>query len=196
MPLASKTLNAVKKKARVTGYDVQSLNLTCKHFGGRLIATAGAWFANDVFFYGNKLFQSQFIAVISPGNKSVMTGWLWNLVNVGVSLCGYYLASFLIDNKFIGRKRLQQLGFLMDFVLFVVPGWNYSYYTTKAHIGAFQTMYFCHPSSTNLDPIVPLSSSPLRSTLHPFVPPLMASLPQPGNWEHLRQQSYLPIPIS
>jgi hypothetical protein len=28
-----------------------------------------------------------------------MQGWLYNLVNVGVSLVGYYLASFLIDNK-------------------------------------------------------------------------------------------------
>jgi hypothetical protein len=173
MPLASKTLKAVKKKARVTGYDVQSLNLTCKHFGGRLIATAGAWFANDVFFYGNKLFQSQFIAVISPGNKSVMTGWLWNLVNVGVSLCGYYLASFLIDNKFIGRKRLQQLGFLMDFVLFVVPGWHYSYYTTKAHIGAFQTMYFLSsffnqfgPNSTTFLVAAEVYPTPVRATAH------------------------------
>lgn len=93
MPLASKQLNAAKKKSHVTGYDVRSLKLTFFHFGGRLIATAGGWFCNDVFFYGNKLFQSQFIAVISPSSKgNVMTGWLWNLVNVGVSLCGYYLA--------------------------------------------------------------------------------------------------------
>ncbi len=28
-----------------------------------------------------------------------MEGWLYNLINVGVSLVGYYLASFLIDNK-------------------------------------------------------------------------------------------------
>ena len=52
-----------------------------------------------IFFYGNKLFQSNFIAVLTPNNKSVMLGWLYNLINVGVSLVGYYLASFLIDNK-------------------------------------------------------------------------------------------------
>ena len=92
MPLASRTLNAAKRKINVTGYDMQSLKLTCYHFGGRLIATAGAWFCNDVFFYGNKLFQGQFIAIISPNDHSVMQGWLWNLLNVGVSLCGYYLA--------------------------------------------------------------------------------------------------------
>jgi hypothetical protein len=143
MPLASRALNAAKKKSGVTGYDAQSLKLVLNHFGGRLIGTAGGWFCNDIFFYGNKLFQGEFIAVLTPGNKSVLTGWLWNLVNVGVSLCGYYLASFLIDNKFVGRKRMQLLGFLMDFILFIVPAFHYHYYALeKAHIPAFQAMYF------------------------------------------------------
>jgi len=92
MPLASKQLESAKKKANVTGYDVESLKLTWSNFGGRLIATAGSWYANDVFFYGNKLFQAQFIKVLSPGSTSILTGWKWNLCNVGVSLVGYYLA--------------------------------------------------------------------------------------------------------
>jgi len=92
MPLASKQLNLAKKRASVTGYDVQSLRLTFTYFGSRVLATAGTWFCNDVFFYGNKLFQSQFISVISPKSTSIMENWLWNLVNVGVSLVGYYLA--------------------------------------------------------------------------------------------------------
>ena len=93
MRSASKQLQLAKKKGSVTGYDTKSLRLTLKYFGGRLLATAGGWYANDIFFYGNKLFQNQFIAVISPTSTSVMPGWLWNLCNVGVSLCGYYLAS-------------------------------------------------------------------------------------------------------
>lgn len=92
MKAAGKQLATAKKKSKVTGYDTQSLKLTFTYFGPRMIATAFGWFANDVFFYGNKLFQNEFIGVISPNNKSVMEGWLWNLVNVGVSLCGYYLA--------------------------------------------------------------------------------------------------------
>lgn len=99
MKSASKQLMLSKKKAKVTGYDVTSLKLTFTYFGPRLLATAGTWFANDVFFYGNKLFQSEFIKVLTPGNQSVMVGWLYNMINVGVSLCGYYLASLLIDNK-------------------------------------------------------------------------------------------------
>jgi hypothetical protein len=173
MPLASKQLNAAKKKHNVTGYDIQSLKLTFTYFGPRIIATAGGWFANDVFFYGNKLFQSQFISVISPGNKSVMTGWLWNLVNVGVSLCGYYLASFTIDNKLFGRKNMQQLGFLMDFILFVVPAFHYKYYTNIHHIKAFQAMYFLSsffnqfgPNSVTFLVAAEVYPTPVRATAH------------------------------
>lgn len=57
MPNASRQLQIEKKKSNVTGYDMASLQITVRHFGGRLLATAGTWFCNDVFFYGNKLFQ-------------------------------------------------------------------------------------------------------------------------------------------
>jgi hypothetical protein len=92
MKYASRQLVAEKRKRNVTGYDIESLRLTFKYFFPRILATAGGWFMNDVFFYGNKLFQSEFISVISPGSTSIMPGWLWNLVNVGVSLVGYYFA--------------------------------------------------------------------------------------------------------
>jgi hypothetical protein len=52
MKAASKQLAIAKKKSKVTGYDTQSLKMTFTFFGPRLIATAGAWFANDIFFYG------------------------------------------------------------------------------------------------------------------------------------------------
>jgi hypothetical protein len=176
MPLANKALNTAKEKTAVTGYDVKSLKMTFSHFGSRLIGTAGAWYCNDIFFYGNKLFQSQFIAVLSPDNKSVLTGWLWNLVNIGVSICGYYLAAFLIDNKFVGRKRIQQFGFSMDFILFVVPAFHYNYYAKeKPHIGAFQTMYFLSSffsqfgsNSSTFLVAAEVYPTPIRASAHGF----------------------------
>lgn len=92
MKYAGEQLRAAKKKTNVTGYDTGSLRLTFSHFGSRMIATAGAWFANDVFFYGNKLFQNEFIKVITDNSSSIMPGWLYGLINVAVSLVGYYLA--------------------------------------------------------------------------------------------------------
>ena len=142
MRSASKQLQVAKLKGGVTGYDAQSLKITINYFGGRLLATAGTWFMNDVFFYGNKLFQSQFIGVITNESKSIMPGWLYNLINVGVQLVGYYLASFLIDNKLYGRVWMQTVGFLVMFILFTVPAFKYAYYTEPAHIKEFQTMYF------------------------------------------------------
>ncbi|KAL9090735.1 MAG: hypothetical protein Q9159_001791 [Coniocarpon cinnabarinum] len=141
MRSASKQLQVAKKKTNVTGYDAQSLRLTFSHFGFRVLATAGAWFCNDVFFYGNKLFSGQFIKVISPNDNSVMVTWLWGLVNVGVELIGYYLASFLIDNKLYGRKWMMIIGFTGCFICFMIPAFNYEYYS-KAGIHKFQAMYF------------------------------------------------------
>ena len=141
MRAASKQLAVAKKKTAVTGYDTKSLGLTIKYFGPRVLATAGTWFANDVFFYGSKLFQSQFIAVLEPNTTSVMVTWLWSLVNVVVSLCGYYLASFLIDNKLYGRKWMMFIGFIADFILLMIPAFNFKYYSTKG-IHSFQAIYF------------------------------------------------------
>ncbi len=161
MRSASKHLEEAKKKANVTGYDVKSLKTTFSNFGGRLFATSTGWFFNDVFFYGNKLFQSklihspkylaslvltwhpgQFISVISDNPDSLLTTWNWNLVNIVVSLAGYYSAALLIDNKMYGRKNMQQIGFLVCFLAFVIPAFNYKYYTSPAGIHSFQALYF------------------------------------------------------
>ncbi|KAF2196030.1 MFS phosphate transporter [Delitschia confertaspora ATCC 74209] len=175
MQSASKQLMISKKKQNVTGYDTQSLKMTLTYFGPRLLATAGAWFANDVFFYGNKLFQHQFIAVLTPGSSSVMVGWLYNLCNVGVSLVGYYLASFLIDNKLYGRKWMMIVGFMADFILFIVPAFHYEFFTHPDHIHAFQAMYFLSsffnqfgPNSVTFLVAAEVFPTPIRATAHGF----------------------------
>jgi len=174
MRSASKQLALAKKKSHVTGYDVASLKMCIKYFGFRLVATAGAWFCNDIFFYGNKLFQSQFISVLSPNNKSVIVGWLWNLLNVGVELVGYYLASFLVDNKLYGRVLMMNVGFLGDFLTFVIPAFNYHYYST-AGIHSFQAMYFLSgffnqfgPNCVTFLVAAEVFPTPVRATAHGF----------------------------
>jgi len=175
MRSASKQLQLQKKKSNVTGYDTQSLKMTFHHFGGRILATAGTWYMNDVFFYGNKLFQSEFIDVVTNSSDSIIPGWLYNLINVGVSLCGYYLASFLIDNKLYGRKNMQTVGFLMDFILFVIPAFNLTYYTSAAHIKEFQAMYFLSsffnqfgPNSVTFLVAAEVYPTAVRATAHGF----------------------------
>jgi MFS family permease len=50
MKSASKQLQAAKKKGSVTGYDTESLKITVRYFGGRLIATAGTWYMNGKYW--------------------------------------------------------------------------------------------------------------------------------------------------
>ncbi|RKF53435.1 Inorganic phosphate transporter 1-2 [Golovinomyces cichoracearum] len=178
MPLASKELAALRTNSNVTGYDIQSLKMTFRHFGGRIIGTAGTWFCNDVFFYGNKLFQSAFIQVIEPDalkSGDVITGWKWSLVNVSVSMIGYYLGSMLIDNKLYGRKWMQQVGFLMCFILFVVPAFRYDHYRSIEHIKEFQVMFFlssffnqCGPNSVTFLIAAEVYPETVRASAHGF----------------------------
>jgi hypothetical protein len=136
-------LNQNKRKHGVSGYDVESLKLTLRIYGHRLLGTSLAWFANDIFFYGNKIFQSTFISAITgkSGPDVVFTNWLWNGVNILVSLAGYYLAAFLIDCKWYGRKRMQTVGFLAGFILFVAAAADFKYLSTEGTV-AFQCIYF------------------------------------------------------
>ena len=142
---SSTALQRSKRNARVnqSGYDVHSLKLVATHFGGRLVGSTMGWLFNDFLFYGNKLFASSFISVISPGSKgNVIVNWNWNLVNIGISLVGYYLAAILIDHKFYGRKRMQIVGFLADGICFLICAIWYPQLESAAHIKGFQTIYY------------------------------------------------------
>jgi hypothetical protein len=76
----------------------------------------------------------------------------------------------------VGRKRMQQLGFLMDFVLFIVPAFHYHYYAfDKAHIPAFQAMYFLSsffnqfgPNSTTFLVAAEVYPTAVRASAHGF----------------------------
>ena len=83
--------------------------------------------------------------------------------------------AFMIDNKLYGRKMMQQVGFLMDFIFFVVPGFHYKYYTSDAHIKEFQTMYFLSsffnqfgPNAVTFLVAAEVYPTPIRATAHGF----------------------------
>lgn len=171
---ADAALNQAKKRGGVTGYDVASLKLTGGFYWHRLIGTAGAWYCNDIFFYGNKIFQGKFISVITGkyGADVVFTNWMWNLVNIGVSLVGYYLAALFIDNKFYGRSRMQTVGFMADFILFIAAAADYGS-LSKSQPHAFMAIYFLSsffqqfgPNATTFLLAAEVFPAPIRSTAH------------------------------
>ena len=105
----------------------------------------------------------------------MMTNWLWNLVSIGVSLVGYYMGALLIDNKIYGRNNMMQVGFLMDFILFVVPASHYGFYSSAAGTPAFMAMYFLSSFLTNFGPnmvtfivAAEVFPTPIRASAHGF----------------------------
>ena len=57
-----------------------------------------------------QLFQSTFIKIINP-HASVIQILEWTLLNSAVALVGYYFAAFTIDKPWMGRMRMQIMGF-------------------------------------------------------------------------------------
>eukprot|EP00891_Asterochloris_glomerata_P003209 jgi/Astpho2/3209/Aster-05735 len=124
--------------------------LLVKHYWPRLIATAGCWFLWDyrlikrkalTHVYGNKVFQSSFVAILSP-DATILVNLLWTLLNSGIALIGYWLTACVIDNARVGRLRLQLLGFFMVMTLFYVSAAAFKPLTSKGGIQTFQFIYF------------------------------------------------------
>jgi MFS family permease len=112
------------------------------NFWPRLTATSLAWVANDFAFYGNKLFQSTFIALLYP-KATEFERMQWTVLNSAISLLGYWCAAALVDKKWYGRCRMQNIGFIMMFVLFLICGVAFPTLTaSETGLRAFQALYF------------------------------------------------------
>ena len=167
-------LQRAKKRLNTSGYDVTSLKLSLHHYWHRLVGTAGGWFANDFFFYGNKIFAGVFINIITGNTGSLETTWLYNLYNIIVSLAGYYLAALLMDHKQYGRKWMQANGFIADFILFIVGAALYGTLTKPGSgIRGFQAIYFLSsffnqfgPNSTTFLLAAEVYPASIRATSH------------------------------
>jgi MFS family permease len=96
--------------------------LVRRHYGMRLLGASLSWFLWDIAFYGNKLFQSTFLLALTGGSESttLLVFALAATLNAGVALLGYFGAAYLLD--WVGRKQLQQWGFLFTGTLFVGVG--------------------------------------------------------------------------
>lgn len=158
MKYTDHTLNQAKKKAKNTsGYSWTTLKMAGGHYWHRMIGTAVVWFINDVLFYGSKIFSGVFISQITGGasGSNLQTTWLYNLVNVGVSLVGYYLGALLIDHKQYGRKWMQTNGLLFIGVIFAIcaGAWD-TFNTPGAPTRAFMALYFLSSFFTQFGPNV------------------------------------------
>lgn len=95
--------------------------LFLRNYGVRLLGCSLSWLLWDVAFYGNKLFQAQFLLAICGESVTLLElSWAATL-NAGVALLGYYVAALLLDR--IGRRNLQMYGLLLTGVMLLLCGW-------------------------------------------------------------------------
>ncbi len=62
------------------------------------------------------MFQATIIQAIT-GSKDNFTTMTYTLLNAAVSLVGYYVAAMTIDKPWMGRVRMQNMGFLMLMII-------------------------------------------------------------------------------
>ena len=81
----------------------------------------------------------------------------------------------MIDNKLYGRKWMQIVGFLGDFICFVIPAFNYNYYAAGPGINKFMAMYFISsffgqfgPNSVTFLVAAEVYPTPVRASAHGF----------------------------
>lgn len=170
MTYSDDALKDSKKRNNTSGYDVKSLQLATSHYWHRIVGTALVWFANDTVFYGAKIFSGVFISVITGGSATLAQTWLWNLVNIGVSLVGYYMGALLIDHKLYGRKWMQANGLIAIFVFYLISAALYPQLTQPGS-GVRWFQVSCSPLSMcdcpNICRTLPLDKSLTQPSLSP-----------------------------
>ncbi|KAL6777660.1 PTA1A [Auxenochlorella protothecoides x Auxenochlorella symbiontica] len=134
-----------RESLKLMGRDAQwtprKTRLLLRHYWHRLVGTSLSWFVWDFAYYGNKLFQSTFIEVIHPG-AGLLAVLEWTLLNSGVALVGLYCAAFTIDKTWMGRKRMQAMGFWWMCVLFLACAGAYHKLLEPANLPVFQFLYY------------------------------------------------------
>eukprot|EP00122_Pirum_gemmata_P019700 Pgem_evm1s18435 len=139
-----------------------------RYYGSRMIGTAGCWFLWDIAFYGNKLYSTPIFSALVPGGDLLsINGYI--LLNNVVSLIGYWIAALLVDKKWCGRRRLQNVGFIMCTILFALSAGLYGKVDGSVLLFLYIFSSFwgqCGPNVTTF--IVPAEVFPtaLRSVCH------------------------------
>jgi len=118
--------------------------------------------------------QGTFIKVINP-KATLLQLLLWTALNSFIALIGYYFAAFTIDRPWMGRKRMQSMGFFMTGFLFLMCAIFYHDLINPSNIHAFQFLYYFSsfwgqfgPNATTWLLPAELAPTEVRSASHGF----------------------------
>lgn len=110
-----------------------------KYYGKRLLGTTLSWFLLDVVFYGNALFAGAILTSAIGPNVSANIHFAYLLLFASFAMPGYYAAAFTIDEPWLGRRKLQMLGFLALGFLYIFIGSSFNW--LQDNVGWFIFMY-------------------------------------------------------
>lgn len=122
-----------------------------RYYWHRMVGSGLSWFLIDFAFYGNRLFQSAFIKILSP-HSGIGETLLWTLLNGGVAVIGYFCSAAVVDKPWMGRVRLQSLGFACISTLYLCLAAAYDSLSSPAHVHWFQALYFLSTFFTQFGP--------------------------------------------
>lgn len=141
--------------------------LFMQNYGLRLIGSSLSWLLWDIAFYGNKLFQSTFLLALTGESTTLFEFSMATSANAAVALLGYFGAALLVDK--IGRRNLQQYGFLITGSLFVSCGFLYEQLSPTVLVCLYLASSFCGqlgPNATTFLIPTELFPTEMRSFAH------------------------------
>lgn len=152
----------VSSNIRANRSQVQSWSWFIRNYGIILFGTAMSWFMQDVAFYSKVLFGLS--NVIGPplnlisANNYTMSGATYMLKNTAIEAYinlasiypGYFAAALVVDYKWMGRWRLQMLGFVVMLVVSAILAGMYE--RLKTQIAPFFVLYALNGFFNNFGP--------------------------------------------
>lgn len=163
--------SVVLASAREVPVSVLDAILLEEDLGRKLLGTAGCWFAFDVLFYGNVLFQPVVLsAAFGPTETLVMTA-MHTVVVSSLALPGYFFSVIMVGQQ--SPRFIQAQGFLSMGILYFFIGILFQdlvYHKTVLVVLYGATFFFSNygPNTTTyLLPSMTFSKS-CRATLNGF----------------------------
>mmetsp|Transcript_12364 Transcript_12364/g.26712 ORF Transcript_12364/g.26712 Transcript_12364/m.26712 type:complete len:579 (-) Transcript_12364:1179-2915(-) len=153
--------------------------MSAYYYWPRQMVASAAWIANDFAFYGNKLQQGLFINLLYPGSTPYKIQQ-WTVLNSFVALTGYYMAAWLVDKHWYGRRLMQNVGFIAMFIFYIIIYAQWEVMGdkdghTKAGTQWFQFLYYMSsffnqfgPNATTWLVAGEIFPTDIRSTYHGF----------------------------
>jgi len=119
--------------------------LLLKHYWPRLVGTALGWLVWDFAYYGSKGYNDTIVAAVLGDDSAKPSLWTKMMVTLEgqvIQCVGYYLAALVVDKPFVGRTRLQALGFGMIMIFQFISYAMYDTLTMPGNAGGFMALYF------------------------------------------------------